>query len=560
MPSLFFALLPLFLLPVISLAQNSFPQGKIEGPFEWKSDIYPGTVRNYWIYVPEQYDANKPACSMIVQDGLGRAKGWNLTHVMDSLIARKEIPVIIGIFIDHGKVPAAESDDWPRFNRCFEYDALGDRYARFLLEEMLPEVEKRYNLSSDPNDRSIAGASSGAICAFNAAWERPDAFRRVLSTIGTYVGLRGGDEFPTLVRKMEPKPLRIFLEDGNTDLNIYAGDWWMANQDMLSALTWAGYEVSHMWGEEGHNSKGGRKIMPQALNWLWKDYPEPVGIHPNKYSGKITLLAGEEWSQVDLGGEKASRISVNEKGQVCISDPEGNNIRLIDEQGETISQFKLGYRSGGMSYHADGHLYLADLDNKIIRAFDRTGKGHIVLQEVYADHLTISPKGMYWTDPVGKQIGFYGFERKTVQYISVPQIPQGLTLTPDQTFLNVTVSQDVFGYSFKIAKEGTLSVGQAFIHYHIPYGTMTAEPQGMTVDRDNYSYSATNMGIQVVDPLGRVNLVYAKPQGEPRDIKFGGEKMDQLYLVCGDRLYKRSVATQGVLSWRPAVKVAKPGL
>src|SRR5690606_18553085 len=152
-----------------------------------------------------------------------------------------------GIFIDHGKVPAEGADNYPRYNRSYEYDALGDRYARFLLEEILPEVKKSYNLSDKPDDRSIAGASSEAICAFNAAWERPDAFRRVLSTIGTYVGLRGGDEFATLVRKSEPKPLRVFLEDGNTDLNIYAGDWWVANQDMLSSLSWAGYEVEHIW-------------------------------------------------------------------------------------------------------------------------------------------------------------------------------------------------------------------------------------------------------------------------------------------------------------------------
>src|SRR5690606_23198593 len=144
------------------------------------------------------------------------------------------------VFIEPGVVPAVTEGDQPRFNRSFEYDSMGDRYARFLLEEIVPEVKKKYNLSDDPNDRGIGGASSGAICAFNVAWERPDAFRRVLSTIGTYVGLRGANEFPVLVRKTEPKPIRVFLQDGNRDLNIYAGDWWVANQDMLSALQFAG--------------------------------------------------------------------------------------------------------------------------------------------------------------------------------------------------------------------------------------------------------------------------------------------------------------------------------
>ena len=186
------------------------------------------------------------------------------------------------------------TDNYPRYNRSFEYDALGDRYSRFLLEELLPEVSQSYNISADPNDRSIAGASSGAICAFNVAWERPDQFRRVLSTIGTYVGLRGGDEVATLVRKTEAKPLRVFLQDGTQDLNIYAGDWWMANQNMLSALTWAGYEVNHAWGEGGgHDSKHAITILADALTWLWKDYSASVQTHKSMNQRINLLLEGE---------------------------------------------------------------------------------------------------------------------------------------------------------------------------------------------------------------------------------------------------------------------------
>ena len=160
------------------------------------------------------------------------------------------------MFVTPGKVKALSDQALDRFNRSFEYDGLGDDYARFVLDELLPEVEKQsttdgraIHLSHDGNDRCIAGSSSGAICAFTAAWERPDAFRRVFSAIGTYVGLRGGNVYPTLIRKFEPKPIRVFLQDGNTDLNIYGGDWWMANQEMERALTFAGYEVNHAWGD-----------------------------------------------------------------------------------------------------------------------------------------------------------------------------------------------------------------------------------------------------------------------------------------------------------------------
>ncbi len=249
------------------------PQGEIKGPFEWKSEIFPGTVREYWVYVPAQYDGSKPACVFILQDGLRRAQGWKIPTVLDNLIHKGEAPVQIGIFISPGVVPAPRENAQPRFNRSFEYDGLGDRYARFLIEEIIPEVSKTYRLSADPNDRAIGGASSGAICAFTAAWERPDQFRRVLSTIGTYVSLRGGNEYPVLIRKYEPKPLRVFLQDGTRDLNLYGGDWWMANQTMLSALKYSGYEVTHAWGEGGHNSKHSASIMPDAVRWLWQGYP-----------------------------------------------------------------------------------------------------------------------------------------------------------------------------------------------------------------------------------------------------------------------------------------------
>ncbi|MFC1758828.1 alpha/beta hydrolase, partial [Planctomycetota bacterium] len=186
-------------LSIDSQVQPNVPKGEVKGPFRWEGKIFPGTERQYWLYVPMQYDAATPACVMVIQDGLNRAKDWRLTTVMDNLIHKKEMPVTIGVFISPGVVPAANENAQPRFNRSFEYDSLGDQYARFLIEELLPEVSKSYNLSDDPNDRGIGGASSGAICAFTAAWERPNHFRRVLSTIGTYVSLRGGNEYPSLI-------------------------------------------------------------------------------------------------------------------------------------------------------------------------------------------------------------------------------------------------------------------------------------------------------------------------------------------------------------------------
>ncbi len=245
----------LLLLPLPALRADepkpAVPRGEVTHYTFEQSRIFPGTVRDYWVYVPQQYDPAKPACVHVNQDGIQ----YNAPAVFDELIHKKEMPITIGVFVTPGRVKALSDKALDRYNRSYEYDGLGDAYARFLLEELLPEVEKKttkdgraIHLSREGNDRCIAGASSGAICAFTAAWERPDAFRRVFSAIGTYVGLRGGNVYPTLIRKFEPKPIRIFLQDGSRDLNIYGGDWWMANQEMERALTFAGYEVKHAWG------------------------------------------------------------------------------------------------------------------------------------------------------------------------------------------------------------------------------------------------------------------------------------------------------------------------
>jgi len=254
---------------------DDVPKGEVTKHTFDASKIFPGTTRDYWIYVPKQYDGQQPACVFVCQDGIQ----YKAPEAFDQLVAADEMPVTIGVFIMHGRVKALSDQALDRFNRSFEYDGLGDTYARFVLEEILPDVETKktadgraIKLSKDGNDRCIAGSSSGAICAFTAAWERPDAFRRVFSAIGTYVGLRGGNNYATLVRKYEPKPIRVFLQDGSNDLNIYGGDWWMANQELERSLTFAGYEVNHSWDEGKHSSEEATKLFSHAMRWLWKDH------------------------------------------------------------------------------------------------------------------------------------------------------------------------------------------------------------------------------------------------------------------------------------------------
>src|SRR5580704_10001545 len=260
------------------VTQHTLPPGK----------FYPGTPHAYSIYVPAQYDAAKPTPFMIFLDGSqAMGNGMRVPVVFDNLIAKHELPPMIGIFVDPGVLPAASDQAQNRFERVFEYDSLSDRYASFLIDELIPAVAGKYNLSHDPNDRGLVGTSTGAVCAFAAAWNRPDQFRRVISFIGTYVAMKGADSLPALIRKTEPKPIRIFLQDGKNDHIVaaepfgtfYAGSWPINNQVMFEAFESAGYDVKLTIGDGGHDRKQAAAIMPDVLRWLWRDYPSPVAVH-----------------------------------------------------------------------------------------------------------------------------------------------------------------------------------------------------------------------------------------------------------------------------------------
>jgi len=259
-----------------SEAHPEVPKGQIT-KYTWNSKIFPGTIRDYWVYVPSEYRAEKPACVMVFQDGANYLKPdgqFRVPIVFDNLIHKKQIPIIIGIFINPGEMPPAEQGQKARSNRSLEYDSLGDQYAQFLLEEILPEVGKKYNLTKEPAGRAIAGISSGGICAWTVAWQRPDQFSKVLSHVGSFVNIRGGHVYPALIRKTERKPIRVFLQDGSGDLDNQHGNWPLANQEMTAALKFAKYEYRFEFGDGGHNGKHGGAILPESLRWLWSDYRE----------------------------------------------------------------------------------------------------------------------------------------------------------------------------------------------------------------------------------------------------------------------------------------------
>ncbi|MFL6212398.1 MAG: SMP-30/gluconolactonase/LRE family protein [Blastocatellia bacterium] len=576
-------LLVFVLLATFGHAQQEYPQGPDSKPqpdvpkgevlkFSFDhSKIFPGTVREYWVYVPAQYTPDKPACLYVNQDGIQ----WQAPVVFDNLIAKKEMPVTIGVFVMHGRVAATDANAaLDRFNRSYEYDGLGDSYARFLLEELLPEVETKkttdgraIRLSHNANDRAIGGSSSGAICAFTAAWERPDAFSRVFSSIGTYVGLRGGDRYVTLIRKTEPKPLRIFLQDGSNDLNIYAGDWWMANQTMERALTFAGYEVQHVWGEGAHNGNHGTAIFPDVMRWLWRDWPQPVKAGQSKNATLDALLiAGEGWQQVGEQYQSAYGLTTNAKGEVFFNDLPQMKTYKAGLDGKVNPSVTISKNINGQAFGPDGRLYVVAGASGGIFAYDSAGKPSVVADGLRCNNIVIAGNGYIYVTNPGRREG----EPNTIWLIK----PNGekkivdtslnygnaITLSPDQTLLYVDDPRSHWVYSYQIQADGTLQFKQRYYWLHVSDTADDSGAQGMCVDRDGRLYVATRMGIQVCDQAGRVNAILPTPNGNVSNLTFGGENFDTLYATCGDKVYKRKLKVKGAPAWAAPLKPAAPRL
>ena len=286
------------------------PQGKVVGPIALPSNVYPNTSRDYWVYVPAQYDATKPASLMVFFDGhayVGLKGDYRIPFVFDNLIHRREMPVTIGVFINPGHGPdqkEATDADWGdrTTNRRVEYNALDDKYSKLIVDELLPVLKKEYSISDDPEQRAISGASSGAICAFTVAWHRPDQFRKVVSTIGSFTNIMGGHVYPDLIRQGEHKPIRIFLQDGVNDNRGLrrdgnydpTRDWHAQNIKMVEALAEKKYDVNYVWGIGTHSSKQGGAIMPEMLRWLWRDYPRKDDA---KDASNRTLLVPDDLSK-----------------------------------------------------------------------------------------------------------------------------------------------------------------------------------------------------------------------------------------------------------------------
>jgi gluconolactonase len=341
-----------------SLLRADVPQGSKFSFQISESHSYPHTERTITVYVPAEYSPERPACVFVFLDGIG----FHAETVFDNLIAAHQMPITIAIGVAPGSVSAPNGDPKAaRHDRSFEFDNRTPQLADFILDEVLPAVEshaapdgRAIRLSNKADDRAIAGSSTGGMAAFNAAWQRPDAFHRVFTSIGTFVGMRGGEQMYIQVRKTEPKPIRIFMTDGANDGwpgGLEMGDWFMSNLTLERALSYAGYDVRHVWGEGSHNGSLAAQTFPEAVRWLFRDYPEPVTAHPaNNQALKPVLIDGEPWKLVQASCPGGHPLAAGPDGSVYIGEAE-----LLDSKScqNTMKVSGLALGANGVSFAAD---------------------------------------------------------------------------------------------------------------------------------------------------------------------------------------------------------------
>jgi sugar lactone lactonase YvrE/enterochelin esterase-like enzyme len=522
-------------------ASTTIPKGDLSSHQFAGSKIFPGTTRTYTLYVPKQHDPATPACVYVSQDGVL----YNAPAVFDQLIHEKAMPVTVGLFVTPGNAAG-------RNNRSFEYDSLTDDYVRFLSDELLPYVAKTHklNLSTSGNDRAIAGCSSGGICSFTAAWERPDAFSRVFSNVGSFGAHRGGYVYSNLVRKVEPKPIRVFLQDGSNDLKFAYGDWWLANQEMEHALSFAGYEVAHAWDKGGHEVTYATKAFPEAMRWLWKDWPKPIRAGAGSPNLQQIVLPGESWKPVTGRYQQATSPAANAKGEVFFCDAPANTIYKIALGGEVREFVTDSHHAAGLTYGPHG-LYAAAGDQML--SYDADAKAAVVAEGFPVHGLAAGPNGtVYATSREAEGSKLWLINQAGQRRVVDAGLKQaaGVAFSADGRFLCVSDGGIHQVYSYLIGPDGSLIDKERYYFLHVD----TAEESGadgLCVDRDSRVYVATRMGVQVCEPTGQTFCIIPTPNGKVSGLCFAGPERDTLFATCGDKVFQRKLRAHGIA---PAAK------
>jgi len=559
-----------------SMVKAGVPQGRVER-FEFaESKVFPETRRDCLLYVPAQYDASKPMALMVFQDGHAYASTngqVRATVVFDNLIHAGEMPVTIGLFVNPGdRTGEAKTNQWRASNRSFEYDSMGDAYTRFLVDELLPYVKAKWNLnlSPDPKQRAICGMSSGAICAWTVAWERPDQFGKVLSHIGSFVNIRGGHVYPALIRKTERKPIRVFLQDGSNDLNNLHGNWPLANQEMASALAFMGYDFKFEFGDGSHSGKHGGAILPESLRWLWRPEtaaPKPLtkdNLGGDEALSKVLADGGNpgDWELVGEGYSFTDAACADAEENFYFSDLPKATLYKVGLDGKPSVWLENGPKISGMKFGADGKLYAAtqgggkDDKKKIVVIDPATKKIEDVAVDVTPNDLIVSKAGwIYFTDTGPGQVvrvptSARGMPRPAPVAGGINK-PNGISLSADQRQLIVSEYGGTNVWSFLIGADGGLKGGEKNMELRTPVGRADSGGDGMTTDTQSRYYVTSHLGIQMFDSTGRMGGVISKPTTKGCvSAGFAGSKHSYLYVCASDKVFRRKTLVEGALAFR----------
>jgi gluconolactonase len=494
-----------FLAVLLVGAVPLFGAGKwIRGSID-DSKIYPGTTNAFQVYLPSAYDGTKPACVLLKLDGIGDYE----VQVIERLIAAKELPVIVAVGISPGVI--SRNGAVVRYNRSFEFDSMNDDFPNYVLDELLPEIERLgVRISHDAKDRMVMGASTGGIGAWTLAWRRPDQFSRVYSEIGTFVSMRGGNQYPALIRKTEPKPIRVFLEDGTEDAwNPLFGSWYEANLLMFSALEFAGYDVNHSWSVHGHDARPGQALLPDVLRWLWRDYPAPVATGISKNSTLVEITnPGSGWEFLPENQDSGARgLAV---------DPSG----------------KLTVDNSGIAFGPDGKLFHS--------------KGHILVREDGSVYESVG--GIVTRTVNGK---------KQVLESTLPTA-SGIAFSPDKKLFFVADAGSQWVYSYVVEADGSMSDRQRFYWLHMTDIPNNSGARDLATDTHGNLYVATRMGIQVCDQNGRVRAILPLPApGLPVQALAISKKY--LFATDGKRVFRRKIKVDGIPQWAQPIAYERIG-
>ena len=551
-----------------AVAQDGVPKGTVLQMPVLESKIFAKTTRDWSIYVPAQYKADKPAALMVFQDGEGMKndKGrWRVPIVFDNLIARGDMPATIAVFLNPGHEKDKPRQNGAHSNRSLEYDSLGDRYVRFLVEEIIPEVKKKYTVSDDPELRAIGGSSSGAICAFTSAWERTDIFRKVYSSVGSFTNLRGGDVYPSLVRKTEPKPIRVYMADTSGDVDNAFGSWPWANQQMASGLKYMGYDVRFDWAEGyAHNSDFGGSKFPDAMKWLWrKDKHTPVLDTKGDLGGDLTLsnllIRDQSWDVVakDLGF--ADGLCTDKGGNLYYCDMKASSVVRISAADGTSKEICKESVSGLKFSPDESVLYACQgAKSRVISINLGSGEMKVVAEGVKPNDLAVTKDGFILiTETAAKQVTRIDPKNGQVKVVDTGiGKPNGIAISNDGGTLAVSDYGGTQTWTFRVNKEGVLDAKMPTMPMRLPIDpkgefkfnnpppyVQNVQGDGVAVDKAGRFYVTSSLGVQIFDPTGRPCGVLPRVDNDQplTSCVLAGSDHSTLYIAHGTNIYRRKL-------------------